>query len=257
MDVKESTMKLIINNLTKSFSKKEILNQASFTFDQGFVYALLGRNGAGKTTLFKLINESLDKDSGEVLLSENGKTEPISFKDIFFMVSEPELPKFLTGREFISFFIEANRENIKDLGTIDDYLKLVDLEVDDSNRLIQDYSTGMKNKLQMIMFLILKPKVILMDEPLTSLDVLVQVQMKKIIREIHKDHIIIFSTHILQLAKDICDKIVLIHDKKLTPVDGLLKDDPNFEETIVSLLASDAEASEIKRIEENLGESHE
>ncbi len=96
-----------------------------------------------------------------------------------------------------------------------------------------------------------------MDEPLTSLDVLVQVQMKKIIREIHKDHIIIFSTHILQLAKDICDKIVLIHDKKLTPVDGLLKDDPNFEDTIVSLLAGDAEASEIKRIEENLGESHE
>ena len=115
----------------------------------------------------------------------------------------------------------------------------------------------MKNKLQMIMFLILKPKVILMDEPLTSLDVLVQVQMKKIIREIHKDHIIIFSTHILQLAKDICDKIVLIHDKKLNPVDGLLKDDPNFEDTIVSLLAGDAEASEIKRIEDNLGEGHE
>lgn len=250
-------MKLIINNLSKSFGKKDVIKNASYTFDQGEVYALLGRNGAGKTTLFKLITDSLSKDEGEVLLKDKDSIKPIDFKDVFFMVSEPELPKFLTGREFISFFIEANRENIKNLANIDDYLSLVDLEVDDSNRLIQDYSTGMKNKLQMIMFLILKPKVILMDEPLTSLDVLVQVQMKKIIREIHKDHIIIFSTHILQLAKDICDKIVLIHDKKLNPVDGLLKDDPNFEDTIVSLLAGDAEASEIKRIEDNLGESHE
>lgn len=250
-------MKLIINNLSKSFGKKDVIKNASYTFDQGEVYALLGRNGAGKTTLFKLITDSLSKDEGEVLLEDKDSIKPIDFKDVFFMVSEPELPKFLTGREFISFFIEANRENIKNLANLDDYLSLVDLEVDDSNRLIQDYSTGMKNKLQMIMFLILKPKVILMDEPLTSLDVLVQVQMKKIIREIHKDHIIIFSTHILQLAKDICDKIVLIHDKKLNPVDGLLKDDPNFEDTIVSLLAGDAEASEIKRIEDNLGESHE
>lgn len=250
-------MKLIINNLSKSFGKKDVIKNASYTFDQGEVYALLGRNGAGKTTLFKLITDSLSKDEGEVLLEDKDSIKPIDFKDVFFMVSEPELPKFLTGREFISFFIEANRENIKNLANIDDYLSLVDLEVDDSNRLIQDYSTGMKNKLQMIMFLVLKPKVILMDEPLTSLDVLVQVQMKKIIREIHKDHIIIFSTHILQLAKDICDKIVLIHDKKLNPVDGLLKDDPNFEDTIVSLLAGDAEASEIKRIEDNLGESHE
>lgn len=250
-------MKLIINNLSKSFGKKDVMKNASYTFDQGEVYALLGRNGAGKTTLFKLITDSLSKDEGEVLLEDKDSIKPIDFKDVFFMVSEPELPKFLTGREFISFFIEANRENIKNLANLDDYLSLVDLEVDDSNRLIQDYSTGMKNKLQMIMFLILKPKVILMDEPLTSLDVLVQVQMKKIIREIHKDHIIIFSTHILQLAKDICDKIVLIHDKKLNPVDGLLKDDPNFEDTIVSLLAGDAEASEIKRIEDNLGEGHE
>ncbi|KWZ77274.1 ATP-binding cassette domain-containing protein [Anaerococcus tetradius] len=250
-------MKLIINNLSKSFGKKDVIKNASYTFDQGEVYALLGRNGAGKTTLFKLITDSLSKDEGEVLLEDKDSIKPIDFKDVFFMVSEPELPKFLTGREFISFFIEANRENIKNLANLDDYLSLVDLEVDDSNRLIQDYSTGMKNKLQMIMFLILKPKVILMDEPLTSLDVLVQVQMKKIIREIHKDHIIIFSTHILQLAKDICDKIVLIHDKKLNPVDGLLKDDPNFEDTIVSLLAGDAEASEIKRIEDNLGEGHE
>lgn len=245
-------MKLIVKNLSKTFGKKEVLKNASYTFDQGEVYALLGRNGAGKTTLFKLITDSIVKDSGEVLLEIDGKTSPLDFKDVFFMVSEPELPKFLTGREFISFFIEANKENIKDSRDLDSYFSLVDLDIDDSNRLIQDYSTGMKNKLQMLMFLILRPRVILMDEPLTSLDVVIQLQMKKIIREIHKDHIIIFSTHILQLAKDICDRIVLLHDKTLNPVDSLIKDDPAFEDTIINLLSGKAEAEEIKKIEENL-----
>lgn len=253
-------MKLIVKNLSKTFGKKEVLKNASYTFDQGEVYALLGRNGAGKTTLFKLITDSIVKDSGEVLLEVDGKTSPLDFKDVFFMVSEPELPKFLTGREFISFFIEANKENIKDSRDLDSYFSLVDLDTYDSNRLIQDYSTGMKNKLQMLMFLILRPRVILMDEPLTSLDVVIQLQMKKIIREIHKDHIIIFSTHILQLAKDICDRIVLLHDKSLNPVDSLIKDDPDFEDTIINLLSGKAEAEEIKKIEENLetnGESYE
>lgn len=253
-------MKLIVKNLSKTFGKKEVLKNASYTFNQGEVYALLGRNGAGKTTLFKLITDSIVKDSGEVLLEIDGKSSPLNFKDVFFMVSEPELPKFLTGREFISFFIEANKKNIKDNKDLDSYFSLVDLDIDDSNRLIQDYSTGMKNKLQMLMFLILRPRVILMDEPLTSLDVVIQLQMKKIIREIHKDHIIIFSTHILQLAKDICDRIVLLHDKSLNPVDSLIKDDPGFEDTIINLLSGKAEAEEIKKIEENLetkGESYE
>ena len=253
-------MKLIVKNLSKTFGKKEVLKNASYTFDQGEVYALLGRNGAGKTTLFKLITDSIVKDSGEVLLEIDGKSSPLDFKDVFFMVSEPELPKFLTGREFISFFIEANKENIKDTKDLNSYFSLVDLDIDDSNRLIQDYSTGMKNKLQMLMFLILRPRVILMDEPLTSLDVVIQLQMKKIIREIHKDHIIIFSTHILQLAKDICDRIVLLHDKSLNPVDSLIKDDPAFEDTIINLLSGKAEAEEIKKIEENLeytGENYE
>lgn len=253
-------MKLIVKNLSKTFGKKEVLKNASYTFNQGEVYALLGRNGAGKTTLFKLITDSIVKDSGEVLLEIDGKSSPLDFKDVFFMVSEPELPKFLTGREFISFFIEANKENIKDSKDLDSYFSLVDLDIDDSNRLIQDYSTGMKNKLQMLMFLILRPRVILMDEPLTSLDVVIQLQMKKIIREIHKDHIIIFSTHILQLAKDICDRIVLLHDKSLNPVDSLIKDDPGFEDTIINLLSGKAEAEEIKKIEKNLetkGESYE
>lgn len=247
-------MKLIIENLSKSFGKKEVLNNASFTFEKGIIYALLGRNGSGKTTLFRLITDGLDKDGGEVFLEENGIKRKLEFKDIFFMVAEPELPKFLTGYEFIKFFIEANKENIKSSKSIEEYFALVDFDIEDSHRLIQGYSTGMKNKIQMLMFLILRPRVILMDEPLTSLDVVVQLEMKKIIREIHADHIIIFSTHILQLAKDICDEIVLLSDKKLQKVEENLIKNPDFEDKIISLLSGEKESlkldEELRKIDE-------
>ena len=246
-------MKLEIKNLSKKFGKKEVLKNIDYTFDQGIVYALLGRNGAGKTTLFSLISEQIKKDSGDIyLLDENGRRK-LDFRDVFFMVAEPDLPKFLTGYEFIKFFLEANKENIKNEKSIEEYFSLVDFDMEDSDRLIQDYSTGMKNKLQMLMFLILRPKVILMDEPLTSLDVVVQLEMKKIIRDIHKDHIIIFSTHILQLAKDICDDIVLIHDKNLQKVDKIISKDKDFEDKIIKLLTSkNNENIEIDLEDENL-----
>lgn len=235
-------MKLVIENLSKSFDQKEVIKDASYDFEKGTVYALLGRNGAGKTTLFRLITEAIKKDTGEIYIEENGEKTPVSFDDVFMMVAEPDLPKFLTGYEFIRFFIDANRENIKDLKDIDYYLDLVDFDEEDSHRLIQSYSTGMKNKIQMLMFLILKPRIILMDEPLTSLDVVVSLQMKKIIRQIHEDHIMIFSTHILQLAKDICDKIVLLSEKKLSGLDDSYLADPDFEDKLISILAGEKKA---------------
>lgn len=241
-------MKLVIENLSKSFDDKLVLSDASYNFEKGTVYSLLGRNGAGKTTLFRLITEAIKKDSGEIYIEDGGSKSPVSFDDVFMMVAEPDLPKFLTGYEFIRFFIDANKENIKDLKGIDYYLDLVDFDEEDSRRLIQSYSTGMKNKIQMLMFLILKPRIILMDEPLTSLDVVVSLQMKKIIRQIHKDHIMIFSTHILQLAKDICDKIVLLSEKKLSGLDDSYLADPDFEDKLISILAGN---------KENLGEIHE
>lgn len=256
--LKGAFMKLEIKNLSKKFGKKEVLKNIDYTFDQGVVYALLGRNGAGKTTLFSLISEQIKKDSGNIYIIDENEKKELDFRDVFFMVAEPDLPKFLTGREFIKFFVEANKEIIKDFKSVEEYFSLVDFDMEDADRLIQDYSTGMKNKLQMLMFLILKPKVILMDEPLTSLDVVVQLEMKKIIRDIHKDHIIIFSTHILQLAKDICDDIVLLHDKNLQKVDKKVSEDKDFEDKIIKLLTSkNVENIDINLDDENLGDKYE
>lgn len=229
-------MQLVIENVSKSFGDKNVLNNLSITLDQGIIYGLLGRNGAGKTTLFSLIAREENIDSGSIYLKNKGKKENLKMQDIFFMLAEPDLPGFLTGREFVKFIIEANADRIADLHDIDYYFNQVGFEEDDKDRLIQGYSTGMRNKLQMIMFLVLKPKVILMDEPLNSLDVVVQLEMKNLIKSIKDNHIIIFSTHILDLAKDMADEIVLLHKGKAEKLDKKLKENPDFEDRIIDLL---------------------
>lgn len=229
-------MQVVIENLSKSFKEKLVLNDLSVTFDQGIIYGLLGRNGAGKTTLFNLIARELENDQGEFYLVDGDKKLPLKLDDIFLMLAEPDLPKFLTGREFIKFFIEVNEEKIKDLKDPSYYFDLVKFLDEDLDRLIQDYSTGMRNKLQMMMFLILKPLVILMDEPLNSLDVVVQKEMKDLIKSIKSEHIIIFSTHILDLAKNMADEIILLHQGKIQKVDKKIKDNPDFEAEVIDLL---------------------
>lgn len=229
-------MKLLLQEISKSFPGKEVLEGINYTFDQDCLYALLGRNGSGKTTLFNVISNQIRRDGGEILLEDGGERRPLTSSDVFMMVAEPELPEFLTGYEFLKFFIEANIDRVPDPLPIEDYLDQVSLDRADALRLIQDYSTGMKNKLQMLMFLILRPKIILMDEPLTSLDVVVQLEMKKIIRSIKEDHIIIFSTHILQLAQDLCDRIILLHGKNLHDVEEKMAQEEGFEDKIIALL---------------------
>lgn len=231
-------MRLHVEGLEKSFGDKHVLCGANAVFEQGTVYALLGRNGAGKTTLFSLIAGERTKDGGCVTLEENGQMQPLLPEDAFFMVSEPTLPNFLTGRELLQFFVEANAEKIGRKIDLNAYFSQIDFAPDDLDRLIQSYSTGMKNKLKMLMFMILRPRVILMDEPLTSLDVVVQHEMKEWIRLIRRDHIILFSTHILQLAKDLCDKVVLLKKGTLVTVEEDLHE-ADMENRVICLLTEE------------------
>lgn len=94
----------------------------------------------------------------------------------------------------------------------------------------------MKNKVQMLLFFIAKPPVILLDEPLTSLDVVVALEIKRLLKSIREDHVIIFSTHILQLATDLCDEIVILNEGKLSLLDHDMLSDSNFEEEIMTRL---------------------
>ena len=211
-------MKLIIKDLHKKYEDNEVLKGINFEFKEGKIYGLLGRNGAGKTTLFNCINEDTEINGGEILL-EDEETRKLKENEIGYVVSTPNVPEFLTAKEFLKFFIEVNKEDIKDVKELDEYFDFMKINKADQNKLLKDYSHGMKNKVQMLVNIVSNPKVLLLDEPLTSLDVVMQEEMKDMLKSIKKDHIIIFSTHILELALDLCDEIVVLNKGVLEQID--------------------------------------
>ena len=234
-------MKLILPGIEKSFDEKEVLTGASYTFEKGRIYGLLGRNGAGKTTLFNCISREIEYEKGTVMLEDNGQEMNLDYDNIGYAFSTPVLPEFLTGYEFIKFFLDINEKKVKDRKTVEEYADMVALDRSDLDRLLKGYSHGMKNKMQMLCLLISRPSVILLDEPLTSLDVVAAHEMKELLLEMKKDHIIILSTHIMQLAQDLCDEIVLLHQGTLTGVNEKGENEQEFEERIIQLLTAEEE----------------
>ena len=229
-------MKLVIENVKKRFDKKEVLKGIDFEFEKGKIYGLLGRNGAGKTTLFNCLNEDLEIDEGSFYLVEDKQKRPMEAEDIGYVLSTPNVPEFLTGREFLKFFIDINEEHITNLKSIDEYFELMKILEEDRDKLLKDYSHGMKNKMQMLVNIIMSPKVLLLDEPLTSFDVVVAEEMKNLLRSIKKDHIIIFSTHIMELALDLCDEIVVLNKGVLKLIEPDRKSEKAFKEKIMASL---------------------
>lgn len=230
-------MKLVLNNIEKAFEKKQVLRGASLEFEKGKIYGLLGRNGAGKTTLFNCISGEINCDNGSVTLEgEGGIKNTFDHSKIGYVFADPVLPEFLTGYEFLKFFIDINHESIRELKDIDEYFNMIKIEEEDRYRLIKGYSHGMKNKLQMLCFLITRPPIILLDEPLSSFDVIVALEIKNLLKEIKKDHIIIFSTHILQLATDLCDEIVILNNGTLEQIPRCILESTEFEKDIIDIL---------------------
>ncbi|GKU24694.1 ATP-binding cassette domain-containing protein [Clostridium folliculivorans] len=236
-------MKLVLREIEKSFDKKKVLRNVSFVFEKGKIYGLLGRNGAGKTTLFNCISGDMQCDNGSVTLYDESDCEhELDYSNIGFVFSQPLLPEFLTGYEFLKFFIDININKISNLLTIDEYFNMIKIDEDDRYRLIKGYSHGMKNKIQMLCFLITRPQIILLDEPLTSFDVVVALQIKNLLKEIKTDHIIIFSTHILQIATDLCDEIVVLNNGVLEEVDNDILNSIDFEDRIMDILKEERDA---------------
>ena len=232
-------MKFVIEHLSKHFEAKRVLQDIDFTFESGKIYGLLGRNGAGKTTLFNCLNRDIRTDGGQFYLeTEEGRRE-VRPEDIGYVLSTPTVPEFLTGRDFLKFFLEINEKYIEDLQPIDTYFDYVSIAPEDRDKLMKDYSHGMKNKMQMLINIIAKPEILLLDEPLTSLDVVVAEEMKQLLRALKSDRITIFSTHIMDLALDLCDEIVLLNHGELEVVDKSDLDSKEFKEKIIAALRED------------------
>lgn len=229
-------MRFMIEHLSKGFEKKEVLKDIDFTFESGKIYGLLGRNGAGKTTLFNCINRDLKADGGQFFLEEEGKRREVKAEDIGYVLSTPTVPEFLTGREFLKFFMEINEGSVAEPKSLDEYFDFVSIDKEDRDKLMKDYSHGMKNKMQMLINIIASPRILLLDEPLTSLDVVVSEEMKELLRRLKDGRITIFSTHILDLALDLCDVIVLLNHGVLEVVDPVNLDSQEFKEKIIAAL---------------------
>ncbi|MBR4618487.1 MAG: ABC transporter ATP-binding protein [Bacilli bacterium] len=225
-------MKLVVENLSKKYGKKQILKDINFTFENNKIYGIVGRNGVGKTTFFQILNKDIDYNSGSIKIDDND----INDHNVSFVPATPNVPAFLTGREFLSFFLEINKDKIKNLKTIDEYFDMVDIKKEDQYKIMKEYSTGMKNKIQTLLGIISEKEVLLLDEPLTSLDIVVQEEMKNLLKKVKKDRITIVTTHILDIAIDLCDEILILKDEKFELIEKKDLNNKKYKTNIINAL---------------------
>ena len=215
-----------IKNVTKKYNGIPAIDNISFNVDNGLIFAFIGHNGAGKTTTIKSIVGINDFDSGEILI--NGisiKDNPVQAKKIMAYVPDnPDLYENMTGIDFINFIcdmygtdIETREKNVKK------YAKMFEMENNLQNE-ISSYSHGMKQKLAIISAMAHSPEVLIMDEPFVGLDPKAVFDMKNVLKEMCKEgKIVFFSTHILDVAEKLCDKVAIIKKGKIVKV-GTMKD---------------------------------
>lgn len=230
-----------IKNVSKSYDgKKKALDDVSFKINNGEIFAFIGHNGAGKTTMIKSIVGILSFDEGDILINNKSiKREPIECKKMMAYVPDnPDLYENMKAINFINFICdmyEVSEEDRKE--RISKYSKL--FEIDDKlNDDISSFSHGMKQKVAIIASLAHDPDILIMDEPFVGLDPKAVYDMKEIMKEMVKNgKTIFFSTHILDVAEKICDRVAIIKDGKIVKV-GKMKDikgDESLEQVFLEL----------------------
>lgn len=204
---------LKINNLTKKYGDKVAVNNLSLHIAPGEIYGFIGHNGAGKTTTLKSIAGILDYDSGEILIDgKSAKSEPLACKAVTaYIPDNPDIYDFMTGIQYLNFIADVFKVSDSERSSrISEYANMFEIE-DSLNDLIGTYSHGMKQKLVIISALIHSPKLIMMDEPFVGLDPKATHQLKQIMRNIcDNGGAIFFSTHVLEVAEKLCDKVAVI-----------------------------------------------
>ena len=215
---------LEIIDFSKSYGNKVAVDNLSFKVEPGDICAFVGHNGAGKTTTIKAIAGILDFDKGDILVDGVSiKEDPISCKKkMAYLPDNPDLYEFLKGIDYLNFICDIYEvDNRKDL--IKKYSDLFELTGFLGNP-INTYSHGMKQKLAIISALVRKPKLLLLDEPFVGLDPVSSHNLKEIMKELTKDGVcILFSTHVLEVAEKLCNKVAVIKKGKLVVFDSMKK----------------------------------
>ena len=232
---------LKIEHLTKTYGDKKAVDDLSLHIQSGEIFGFIGHNGAGKTTTLKACCGILQFDAGEITVDGvRVKADPIACKEmIAYIPDNPDLYEFLTGIQYLNFIADVYKVSAADRKErIERYAK--ELEIyDDLATKIGAYSHGMKQKLAVISALIHQPKLLIMDEPFVGLDPKAAHTLKTIMREMcDQGAAIFFSTHVLEVAEKLCDKIAIIRDGKLV-ISGdteTVRGDASLEEVFLELV---------------------
>ena len=231
---------LNISHLTKSFGDKKAVDDLSLHIAPGEIYGFIGHNGAGKTTTLKSVVGILRFDSGEITVDGHSiRTEPLECKKrIAYIPDNPDLYDFMTGIQYLNFIADifAVPADVR-AERIRRYADIFELS-GDLGGAVSSYSHGMKQKLAVISALLHEPKLMIMDEPFVGLDPKASHILKGIMRDIcDAGGAIFFSTHVLEVAEKLCDKIAIIRGGKLVRSGTMeeVKGDDSLEDVFLEL----------------------
>ena len=226
------------------FEGKKVVKNINLYVKEGDIYAFVGRNGAGKTTTLKSIVGINHITEGDILLDQVSiKEDEVQFKkNIAYVPDNPILYEHLTGIQYLNFIADMyDMTEKKRQEQIEKYAKLFSL-YDNLGDIVSSYSHGMKQKLVLIAAFMHDPKLYILDEPFVGLDPKALFTLKEVLKEKAKEgKIIFFSTHVLDVAQNLCNKIAIIDDGKLV-VDGNMKkviQDKSLEELFMGLVADE------------------
>ena len=231
---------LKIEHLTKTYGDKKAVEDLNLQIQAGEIYGFIGHNGAGKTTTLKAVTGILPFDEGEIRIDGHSiKEEPLTCKkEIAYIPDNPDLYEYMTGIQYLNFIAdifgvsaEERQERIQKYG---DLFELTG----DLAQPIASYSHGMKQKLAIISAWLHQPKLILMDEPFVGLDPKASHLLKGMMREVCEEGgAIFFSTHVLEVAEKLCDKVAIIKNGRLIRSGTMeeVKGDDSLEEVFLEL----------------------
>ena len=209
---------LRIEHLTKKYGEKKAVDDLSLHIEKGEIYGFIGHNGAGKTTTIKSVVGILDFDEGEIFIDgKSVKKDSLECKRVIaYIPDNPDLYEFMSGLQYLNFISDIfGVEEKERKERIEKYSTAFEIKEDLASP-ISSYSHGMKQKLAIISALVHDPKLIIMDEPFVGLDPIASHLLKDIMREkCNEGGAIFFSTHVLEVAEKLCDKIAIIKGGKL------------------------------------------
>lgn len=209
---------LNIKNLTKKYGDKKAVDNLTLHIKPGEIYGFIGHNGAGKTTTIKSCCGILQFEKGEILIDGMSvKENPLACKKkLAYIPDNPDLYDFMTGIQFLNFVADIFGVSAVDRQSrIRKYADMFEL-TDDLAQPVSEYSHGMKQKLAIISALVHEPKLIIMDEPFVGLDPKASHLLKATMRELcESGTAIFFSTHVLEVAEKLCNKVAIIKNGKL------------------------------------------